>query len=293
MPIQINLLAEQQEAEEARRRDPVKRAIWAGASVVGLSVLYCVWLQFQLGVAQASLANDLIRQQKIEADAKSVRADRLRISEIDARKVKLLSYATNRFYWASALDALQRTSVEGVQVITLEGTHSYSTNAESKFRTNIVVTRPSTSAWRFWEAKTGTNIHDVVARQLSLITNRAEYATNRIRPIVKITVDTNQTKITAALELVRPAAAIEKIVLTIDARDYSDVPGKRVDDFLKAIAGNPYFKERLEIADGQGVRLKERAIQPDSDPLDPLHPGKPFIPFKVECRFKERIQANE
>ena len=38
MPIRINLLAEAQAAEEMRRRDPVKRALW-GASIVVVGVI--------------------------------------------------------------------------------------------------------------------------------------------------------------------------------------------------------------------------------------------------------------
>ena len=34
MPIRLNLLAEAQALEESRRRDPVKRAVWAGVFLV-------------------------------------------------------------------------------------------------------------------------------------------------------------------------------------------------------------------------------------------------------------------
>ncbi len=39
MAIRINLLAEAQEAEELRRRDPVKRALWGAGFLV-----FLVWL---------------------------------------------------------------------------------------------------------------------------------------------------------------------------------------------------------------------------------------------------------
>jgi len=40
MPIRLNLLAEAQAAEEARRRDPVKRAIWIGALLVSVVLVW-------------------------------------------------------------------------------------------------------------------------------------------------------------------------------------------------------------------------------------------------------------
>ena len=40
MPIHINLLAEAQAAEELRRRDPVKRAIFIGISLVIVALMW-------------------------------------------------------------------------------------------------------------------------------------------------------------------------------------------------------------------------------------------------------------
>ena len=49
MPIRINLLAEQQAAEELRRRDPVKRAIWVAGFFVVVVVVWSGYLQFKFG----------------------------------------------------------------------------------------------------------------------------------------------------------------------------------------------------------------------------------------------------
>src|SRR5580692_6815825 len=50
MPIRINLLAEALAEEDLRRRDPVKRAIYGGAFVVALSLVWfsSIWLTFML-----------------------------------------------------------------------------------------------------------------------------------------------------------------------------------------------------------------------------------------------------
>ena len=48
MPLRINLLAEAQAAEELRRRNPVKRALWIGGFIVALILLWSSTLQVQL-----------------------------------------------------------------------------------------------------------------------------------------------------------------------------------------------------------------------------------------------------
>ena len=52
MSIRINLLAEAQIAEDLRRRDPVKRAIFAGAFLVVLALVY-VFTNFLVDLAYA------------------------------------------------------------------------------------------------------------------------------------------------------------------------------------------------------------------------------------------------
>ncbi len=293
MPIRINLLAEQQEAEEARRRDPVKRGLWIGALVVTLTIIFSLSLQFRLNSARATLVADHARLESIEPEAKEVRADWQRITDIEKRSDNLRRYSTNRFYWAMALDALQHLKVDGVRIVALESVQGYTTNSESRFRTNIVFSRGSQSKWRFWNTSPATNILAVLNNQLALITNRAEYATSKVPPVTKVSLDTNQTRVLASVEIIKPATTTERITLTIEARDYSEVPGRRVDEFSYAIANLPYFKARLQTAEGQGIRLKERAIRPDFDPQDPVQPNKPFVPFTIECNYEESVRANE
>src|SRR5262245_2570731 len=130
MPIRINLLAEQQEAEEARRRDPVKRGLWVGISVIALTVLFSISLQFRLNSARVTLVADHARLENIEPEAKEARADWQKIAEIEKRLENLQRYATNRFYWAVALDALQRLKVDAVRIVSIDSAQSYTTNSE-------------------------------------------------------------------------------------------------------------------------------------------------------------------
>ena len=50
MPIRINLLNEELAAEELRRRDPVKRAIFIGIFLVALSLVWfsSTWLEYKM-----------------------------------------------------------------------------------------------------------------------------------------------------------------------------------------------------------------------------------------------------
>jgi hypothetical protein len=163
MPIRINLLAEQQEAEEARRRDPVKRGLWVGCSVVALTVLFSISLQFRLNSARTSLAVDLDRLESMEPEAKEVRGEWQRIAEIEKRSENLLRYSTNRFFWAMALDSLQRLKVDAVRIVAIASAQSYSTNVEARFRTNIVFPRPPTqSKWHFCSTIPQTDVLSLV-----------------------------------------------------------------------------------------------------------------------------------
>ena len=58
MPIRLNLLAEAQAAEEARRRDPVKRAILAAAFLVAIMLAWSSWLQGRAMLASNQLSRE-------------------------------------------------------------------------------------------------------------------------------------------------------------------------------------------------------------------------------------------
>jgi hypothetical protein len=172
--------------------------------------------------------------------------------------------------------------------------HSYSTNAETIYKTNLVFPVASKKAWQFWKsANPPVDIPMLVASELAQITNRVESLKGTVPLLTKVDVSTNGNQATAKIEIVKPTTAAEHIVLTIRARDYANPPGKQVDEFSRAIAAHPYFAERLRDGEGQGIRLRERAIQPEFDPADPLSPNKPFVPFVIECRYRETLRANE
>src|SRR5207245_10913601 len=79
MPIRINLLAEAQALEELRRREPVKRAIWAGVIICAGVLAWCSWLQLramraknELTRIEAEMASDNKQYQVVEANRKKL-----------------------------------------------------------------------------------------------------------------------------------------------------------------------------------------------------------------------------
>ncbi|HOW78277.1 MAG TPA: hypothetical protein PK406_02405, partial [Verrucomicrobiota bacterium] len=62
--IRLNLLAEAQAAEELRRRDPVKRAIWLAVLIVALMLAWSSSLQLKSILGHSEIS-------RLEADIKS------------------------------------------------------------------------------------------------------------------------------------------------------------------------------------------------------------------------------
>ena len=294
MPIRINLLAEQQAAEEARRRDPVKRAIWASAALSVLMVFWAVVLGLKLVSAKAELSRYESKLQAVEENSKEARLRWASTSQIESRIANLHRYSTNRFFSAVVLDALQQVMVDDVRVVQLQTAHSYATNAEANFKTNFVFTTESSKSWQFWKSRPpAINILTLLSNQLALITNKVESLKTPAALLTKVELTTNGHQVTANIEITKPLTTVEQVTLTIKARDYGTPPGKRVDEFSKAIANHPYFAQNLRPGEGEGIRLRERAIQVEVDTTDSVNPSKPFIPFVIECRYRGITRANE
>lgn len=293
MPIRINLLAEQQAAEDARRRDPVKRAFWAGGAVVAVMVLWAVSLQFRVAAAKAELSNYTSRLSSLNENSTEARQSWAEASSIESRLNNLQRYTTNRFLCATALDAMQQLEVDDVRVMHLQTSHAYSSNAPTIIKTNLVIPLASRKGWQFWKSSPPpVDVASLVSNQVNVLTNKLALGPS-VPFTTKVEVTTNATQVTARIEIVKPVTAVERVVLTVKARDYANPPGRRVDEFSRALARHPYFAKLLQDGEGQGIRLRERAIQPEVDATDSVHPGKPFVPFVIECRYRENLRANE
>ena len=77
----------------------------------------------------------------------------------------------------------------------------------------------------------------------------------------------------------QPATVKETVLLTLEARDSSPVPGDQISKFREALSTNAYFRSALSKTNA--VRL---AFQ---SPVTTLPDGHSFLHFTLECRFPE------
>jgi hypothetical protein len=80
----------------------------------------------------------------------------------------------------------------------------------------------------------------------------------------------------------RPGTATEKIVLALDARDFSANPGDAVDKFKERIASQAYFSTMLNPTNGvKLITLSSPQNGPD---------GRPYVLFNLECYYSQKTQ---
>ena len=220
MPIRINLLAEAQAAEEMRRKDPVKRAIWIGSFCVFLVLLYAATLQLKIMTARSEVTFQELGWKKIEKQVQEVNDHRNRTRELEAKISALDQFTTNRMLWALALNALQFTPVENLGLFHLRTEQSYLLIEGVKSRTND-----------------------------------------------------------SGVVLGKPAAVVEKIVITLDGRDYSPVPGDAVPQFKQSLSTNLFFAAHLQ---------KTNKVQLTSLSAPQLEGVRPFRAFGLQLFFQEK-----
>lgn len=78
----------------------------------------------------------------------------------------------------------------------------------------------------------------------------------------------------------KPATATEQITVTLNANDFSPVPGDAVKKFQDAVSTNPYFEGLL--GRPNEFRLTQRGT-PQTDPA-----GRAFVLFTLEAQLPER-----
>jgi hypothetical protein len=136
MPIRLNLLAEAQAAEEARRRDPVKRAAWVAALVVVAVLGWSSSLQLKAMLMHSDLSR---LEGQIGAHAteyKSILDSQTKTAEIKHKLAALRELSANRLLNGTLLNALQQTTAEDVQLLRFRLEQSYICFEGTKPHTN-------------------------------------------------------------------------------------------------------------------------------------------------------------
>ena len=136
MPIRLNLLAEAQAAEEMRRRDPVKRAIWVGSLLVAMALAWAGYVYAQGLMVKHSLA--LVEKQiSVRTNEyKAVMDNQKKADEIRKKLGALRQLATNPFLQGSLLNGLQHVSLDDVQLMRVKVDQLYTLTEEVKAKTN-------------------------------------------------------------------------------------------------------------------------------------------------------------
>jgi hypothetical protein len=148
MPIRLNLLAEAQAAEDSRRRDPVKRALWVAALLVSLMLVWSSSLQLKAMMVSRDVSKAENLMKSFTNDFSQVIQNQARTKDILHKLASLQELATNRFLQANTLNALQQSIVEDVQLIHYKSEQTYSYTDAVKPRTNdtrVIPGKPATS----------------------------------------------------------------------------------------------------------------------------------------------------
>lgn len=290
MPIRINLLAEQQAAEEARRRDPVKRAIWGSGTAVALLLVYCVYLQFKVSSARAELNRFEVQWKDLQPSVLQSSNILKELGDIRGRLDSLQKHSTNRFLWANVLNALQHTSDEEVRVVSFDGRSVSTAEKQVLVSTNIFDVAPKTGLLSWGSEPSQRNVPEESNAALNAITNRADLI--RYQPFLTtaFSVTTNAIQIFAKIEVLKPETMVELVSLKIRARDYSERPGSRVDTFFSKVTNAPLFSRLLK---NSVSSVQPESIQQREDVTDLITPRAVYIPFSVSFSLPERIRENE
>jgi hypothetical protein len=149
MPIRINLLAEALAAEDLRRRDPVKRAVYAGAFLVVLSLVWYSSTFLKTMVEKQKLNQVQAEIQTHTNDYAKVVSNLKKIADAQKRLDALDQLAATRFLQGNLMNALQQTYVPNVQLSRLRVDQTYGATAATAARTNgsvIIPARPASVA---------------------------------------------------------------------------------------------------------------------------------------------------
>lgn len=297
MPIRINLLAEEQAAEEMRRRDPVKRAIYVGAGLAGVMLFWIAITQMNLIAARRELNSYESQFKRVDEASRQVRNNQVASADFQNKLKSLHRYSTNRFLWGSLLDALQHTTVDNIRLIDLRTEQAYDHGEINKFFTTNVFVQyvPPPSWWKLWaRAHASAPLGLLASNQLSSITNKAPFTTNNLAYKIKISpTSTNEqtSQIVTQLEFSNPPWTMERTTIEIRGRDYGNPPGGAIDEFARRIQSSPALKDLLVPI--EGFKFTERPPLARTDPQDLENPDALFVPFTIELTLKNRIFANE
>ena len=149
MPIRLNLLAEAQAAEEARRRDPVKRAAWVSALIIVLILVWSSSLQLKAILIHSEVTRLEAQISSQDKEYRLVLDNQNKAADVKYKLEALRNLSAGRLLQGTFLNALQKTTVDDVQLLRLRLDQTYACFEGTKTRTNddkvVIPGKPATS----------------------------------------------------------------------------------------------------------------------------------------------------
>ena len=152
MPLRINVLAEALAEDDLRRRDPVKRALFAGIFLLALTLAWysSTWLSYKMALqnlnrVQAETQSHTNDYNQVQIAVKKISIGRLRLDALQQLN-------TNRFLQGNLMNALQQVYVPGVQLMRVKLEQNYVCQDSTPDRTNqfgVVRGKPGKSTQQF------------------------------------------------------------------------------------------------------------------------------------------------
>lgn len=125
MPIRINLLAEAQAAEDLRRRDPVKRVVVGGFLFLAAMAVWSSTVQLKVMLANRELGQAQFQIDSHKSDYDTAVTNNAKIASINVKISALEKMANCRMLQGNLLNALQKVSVDNVQLTGIKVDQSY------------------------------------------------------------------------------------------------------------------------------------------------------------------------
>jgi hypothetical protein len=161
MPIRLNLLAEAQAAEDLRRRDPVKRSLWLAGLILALMLVWSSFIQARITLAHSEVTRIESQIGARTNEFRQVLDNQKKMTEIDGKLRQLRQLTANRFLNGTLLNALQKTTVDDVQLLRLRVDHTYTCFEGTKSRTNdenvVIRGKPPTTTEKILLTLEGTD----------------------------------------------------------------------------------------------------------------------------------------
>jgi hypothetical protein len=142
MPIRINLLAEAQAAEELRRRDPVKRVIVGGLLFLAVMAVWSSTVQLKVMLANRELGQAQFQLDSHKKDYDEALTNNAKIAATETQISALKKMSNSRMLQGNLLNALQKVSVDNVQLTAIKVNQTYDSIAGTK-GPGGVATKPS------------------------------------------------------------------------------------------------------------------------------------------------------